>query len=88
MREPMERDPSVLALLGRACYELGRERDALGALLEARKAGEAGVHTLLLLGDLLQNRDTGGAREAYQAFLAHHPSSPHAQEVAAILRTM
>ncbi len=86
--EPLERDSAVLAMLGRSYYEIGRDRDALGALLKARKAGEAGVHTLLLLGDLLQNRDTGGSREAYQAFLTHHPRSPHATEVAAILRTM
>ncbi len=86
--ETMPRDTAVLAVLGRAFYEAGRDRDALRVLLSARKAGEAGVHTLLLLGDLLHTRDNNGAREAYQAFLTHHPRSPHASEVAEILRNL
>ncbi len=80
--------PEVRALLGRAYYELGRDADALKTLELARDGGDQSPTTLLLLGDLLQSRDAARARNSFEAFLAHHPGSPMAGEVKAILRNM
>ncbi len=79
---------ATLEVLGRAYYESGQDSQALLILEKAHQRGHRGVHTLLLLGDLLRTRDTDGSREVYQAFLNRHPASPHATEVRAILRNM
>ena len=78
----------ALELLGRAYYESGQDSQALHTLEKAHRTGHRGVHTLLLLGDLLRNRDVNGSREVYQAFLSRHPASPHVTEVRSILRNM
>jgi tetratricopeptide (TPR) repeat protein len=84
--EALPRAPAVDAALGRAFFELGRDDAALAALRRARAAEPGHAEALLVLGTVLESRrDRAGAREAFRAYLAHHPQGEHAAEVRAVL---
>ncbi len=84
--EALPRSAAVDAALGRAWFELGRDAAAVAALRRARAAEPGHAEALLVLGTVLESRrDLDGAREAFRAYLAHHPHGEHAAEVRAVL---
>lgn len=73
------------ALRGHALYELGRDDEALKALLAAQATRPEHGRTLLLLGSLQRQSEPAASARAYRAFLAAHPDAPEASEVRQIL---